>query len=214
MALIVQDVRLEHEAGWKVVNQLDVNDPMADGYGLVQTPEGLRSYIVGKPYAGACGSLTRRVIDGFYHPSLSFEILPDECVATNAQANEFDVRIQLGEWNYNLSGQLNLARQGMWQLVNASEAWVDTDFFPGNFPSHEWTPVRLEYALDIAARTFATTLVEIGDAVWEVPESYRHVPAGKKNWESGTATVQVQIGLNQLGGACSHKIRNVVLWWA
>lgn len=213
MALIVQDVQLEDEPGWKIVNQPDINDPLADGYALIQTDNGLRSYITGKPYSGACGSLTRRVMDGFYRPFLAFSVLPDECVATNAQACEFDLRIQLGEWNFNFSGQLNLAKGGMWQLVDSSEAWVDTQIVPGPFSEDLWTQVRLYYEMDVAAHTFATTMVTVGMDSWEVPENLRNISASKKNWESGTATIQVQIALNHLGGACSHKVRDLMIGW-
>lgn len=213
MALIVHDVSLEDESGWKVVNQPDVNDPLADSYVLIDTPTGLRSYIAGCAYSGACGSLTRRTMDGFHHPSMSFEVCPDDCVAINAQALEFDLRIQLGEWNYNFSGQLNLAKGGMWQLVNAEEHWVDTEFIPGLLPADVWTAVNLSYELNLDAHAFSTTRVIIGERIWEVPEKYRHVPASRKNWENGTATIQVQIGLNHMGGACSHKIRDLTIAW-
>lgn len=211
--LIVQDVHLEDEPGWKVVNALDVNNPLAEGYRLVPTSSGLRSYITGDPYSGACGSLTQRVQEGYFHPSLSLEVMPDECVETNAQVNEFDLRIQVGEWNYNFSGQLNLAKQGMWQLVDSSEAWVDTEFVPGPLVAGMWNVLRLDYEFNLADQTFSTLQVQVNHETWTVPDSYHHVPASRKDWDDMTATIQVQIGLNHLGGGCSHKIRNVTIHW-
>ena len=143
--------------------------------------------------------------------TFTYQIRPSQTAALYSQVHETDLIIvdPLGN-RYNGSCQKNNEEGGMWQIVNAAGDWVDTGFKIGLFTPDVWTTVTVIFKANWQALTLSVTSISDGTLTQAIPSSLQNIPATQKSgWQPSILDVQIQDGLNALGGGYSRDMRNI-----
>lgn len=222
---MITDSNLEQRSDWEMKVGPDIGGPkpfiQPDFYSVTVHEDATQYYIRGKPYTDWLAALHRPFLPNAGHLSLAFELMTDANAFLKAQAIEFDTRVSFAGMDYNHSFQINYERNGVLQISDQVNVladgkvtggnWVDTGHLYGKLEPRSWYPVRLHYGFDIAAKTYRTERIDIGDEWFEI--SLPTLKAAKLGWADG-AHCQVQQDLNAAGGFYSIYTRNMHYYWA
>lgn len=213
MTIIDQDIHLL--TNWEKHVGADIGGPVPfrppDSYGWVQHPDWMKFYTKGAAYTDWLAANHRPLLPNTGQLTLSFDLMTDANAVLQAQAHEFDTRLSVAGWNYNLSFQLNNQRNGLLQLSGQDNKWVDTPYSVGRLTPGVIYPISLHYVFDVTAHTYQTREVRIG------PERFLFtdapLTAQQLGWADG-AHLQVQLDLASAGGSYAIYVRKMNYLWS
>lgn len=208
---------LELDKGWQTQtgSLVSGNDHpvVPDSYGVtaVETPGWLRFFATGKPWASWMAFNKQPVLPNSGRLALGFDIILDSSTA-NAGQLEFDVRLAIDGYDYNLSNQINQAAGNVWQIADSAGQWQTV---VGLYPLAFNVPHSFIFhsVFDVKSKKKAALDLEIDGKVYQVPSRLQALAALPFNWED-TAIVQVQQNLSKSGGSVQQVMKNIRLEWS
>jgi hypothetical protein len=200
---------METASGWSREWSPDINDVKPDGYNFVQTPNGIRLYCAGSPYAGWLAKFVSTLIYPFPKISFIYQLVIDDATTKQAQIIETDSKItDASGWTYDFSAQWNIQEGWMFQVDNTNWTWTDTGIkIPPTV--NEPLPVKIDYLLDYTNHTSSIAAVTAGGTTYNVPSSLQGIPAKQVGWLPSSIVVQLQQCNNHLAGAHSQGFRQI-----
>jgi hypothetical protein len=199
--------------GFTIASGPSINPISPTAFAVQQWNGGLTVNVIGPADSAAVGKIQLPLTPGPSNFSLTYQIRPSMAAAQVSQCHETDLIIvgPDGSW-YNGSCQLNNAEGGMWQIANASGAWVDTGFKPGLLIPEQWVTIIINYQINWTAKTLSVISITDGSQVFQIPTSLQNIPAKTgMGWAPNIIVLQLQDCLNASGGAYTRDMTGINL---
>lgn len=177
---------------WTDVVGLDINDPPADNYGIVQTSDSLNLIMCSsKPYSGWLAKHVESLPVFASSITFHYRMMIDECIAC-AQVVETDTKLTDDEgWTYDLSAQWNVANDWMFQVDNEHWTWEDSGVrIESPLPYHP-ADFKIEYLLDYNDKNSSIPAVWAFGSRYPLPHP-PWIPAKHVGWANDEIVTQLQ----------------------
>lgn len=179
---------------WEPVVGPSINPVDADGYSIVHTVGGLYlSMNSFQPYGGWLAKHVERLLFPATRARFYFTLMTDEATVTAAQVIEFDTKITDGDGiTYDLSAQINIANNWMFQIDNENWTWTDTGINLSPMQAYEPLDFMVEYRIDYGKKNSSVIAVTMDEEQYEVPSELWHISGRNEGWAPSEIVTQLQ----------------------
>lgn len=187
----------------------DINDPPADNYRIVQTPEAMSLVMCSSlPYSGWLAKQVSPLIFPAARIRFRYQMMIDDATLECAQVAETDAKITDCEgWTYDLSAQWNIADDWMFQVDHEGWAWTDTGLRIEAPEAYDPQDYIIEYRLDYAQKRSSIVGVKVEGDRYDLAELW--VPARQVGWGPEEIVTQLQQCNNAHPGGYTLRFSNV-----
>jgi hypothetical protein len=189
-------VELE-DAEWSAEVGLDINDPIATDYRIVQVNGAISLVMCNSiPYAGWLAKQVSPLIYPAERIDFCYSMMTDDATLACAQVAETDAKITDKDgWTYDLSAQWEMSKVApdwMFQIDHEGWSWTDSGIMvPAATPYVERDHV-IEYAIDYVNHKSAVLGESIDGERCAVPENLHWISARQEGWQPETIVTQLQ----------------------
>jgi hypothetical protein len=182
---------------WTPEVGLDINDPIADNYRIVQTNDALSLVMCSSPsYSGWLAKQVSPLVVAARKIRFQYTLMIDDATVECGQVAETDSKITDSEgYTYDLSAQWEMVKAApgwMFQIDNADWTWTDTGIVIPAAAPYEQLEIEIESALDYEQKVSAVKAVCVNSKRYEVPEGLWWIPAKQCGWAPSEIVSQMQ----------------------
>jgi hypothetical protein len=212
-------LNLENER-WTAEVGLDINNPIADQYSIVQTNGALSLVMCNTvAYGGWLAKQVSPLLAQSNRIRFMYTMMIDDCTLACAQVAETDSKItDRDRWTYDGSAQWEMqkAKPGwMFQRDKYVEnpdgswkwTWDDTEVIIPPPAPYECVNYIIEHELDYEAKRYRMASVEVDRVCYELPELW--IPAKQVGWEPSQIVTQLQQCNNSQPGGYTLRFPSV-----